>query len=63
MYACSPDWSSDWIYEGELATILKQLSGKISPSPYGADRVSLNYGLAREDFEELAPREFYSHLE
>jgi hypothetical protein len=45
MYACSPDWSSDWISEQDLATILKQLSGKINPSPYGSDKVSLNYGL------------------
>jgi hypothetical protein len=45
MYACSPDWSSDWISEQDLATILKQLSGKINSSPYGPDKVSLNYGL------------------
>ena len=45
MYACSPDWSSDWISDEDLATILKQLSSKITPSPYGADKVSLNYGL------------------
>jgi len=45
MYACSPDWSSDWISEEDLATILNQLSGKIEPSPYGPDRVSLNYGV------------------
>jgi len=45
MYACSPDWSSDWISEQDLTTILKQLSGNIDPSPYGFDRVSLNYGL------------------
>jgi len=32
--ACSPDWRSDWISEEDLAAILKQLSGKISPSPY-----------------------------
>jgi len=45
MYACSPNWSSDWISEEDLARILKQLSGKINPSPYGSDKVSLNYGL------------------
>jgi len=45
MYACSPDWNSDWISEHDLVTILKQLSGKINPSPYGSDKVSLNYGL------------------
>ena len=45
MYGCSPDWSSDWISEENLARVLNQLSGKIKPSPYGADGVSLNYGL------------------
>ena len=45
MYACSPDWNSDWISEQDLVTILKQLSGKIKPSSYGSDKVSLNYGL------------------
>ena len=45
MYACSPDWSPDWISEEDLTRVLSQLSGKIKPSPYGSDRVSLNYGL------------------
>jgi hypothetical protein len=45
MYACSPDWSSDWISEEDLRRVLSQLSGRIKPSPYGSGRVSLNYGL------------------
>lgn len=45
MYACSPDWSADWIAERDLTLILNQLSGKIKPSPYGPESVSLNYGL------------------
>jgi len=44
MYACSPKWK-DWISEDDLKAILYQLTGKIMPSPYGADRISLNYGL------------------
>jgi hypothetical protein len=45
MYACSPFWSADWVSERDLKTILSRLSLWIKPSPYGADRVSLNYGL------------------
>jgi len=45
MYACSPDWSPNWISEEDLGQVLSQLSGRIRPSPYGADRVSLNHGL------------------
>jgi hypothetical protein len=45
MYACSPDWSPDWIPEEDLTSVLTQLSGRIKPSPYGAEGVSLNYGL------------------
>lgn len=44
MYASSPFWK-DWIKIEDLESILKHLSGKIKPSPYGEDRVSLNYGL------------------
>ena len=44
MYACSPKWR-DWISEEDLEKILHQLAGKIIPSPYGPDAVSLNYGL------------------
>ncbi|MEM3104390.1 MAG: 4Fe-4S cluster-binding domain-containing protein [Candidatus Bathyarchaeia archaeon] len=44
MYACSPRWKH-WISEEVLEEILRQLAGKIAPSPYGPDSVSLNYGL------------------
>lgn len=44
MYACSPRWKG-WILEEDLNKILTQLSGKIKPSPFGSERVSLNYGL------------------
>lgn len=45
MYACSPDWSSDWIPQDDMALILSELAGKIVASPYGADHVSINHGL------------------
>jgi len=44
MYASSPKWKG-WISEDDLKIILSQLAGKIKPSPYGPERVSLNYGL------------------
>ncbi len=44
MYACSPKWR-DWISEEDLEKILRQLAGRIIPSPYGPNSVSLNYGL------------------
>jgi len=44
MYACSPDWEG-WLADEDLSVILGQLAGRIRPSPHGADRVSLNYGL------------------
>jgi hypothetical protein len=44
MYACSPEWDG-WISEEDLRLILSQLAGRIKPGPYGAERVSLNYGL------------------
>lgn len=44
MYACSPKWKS-WISEEDLERILRQLAGRIKPSPYGSKGVSLNYGL------------------
>ena len=44
MYACSPKWSG-WISEDLLELTLSKLAGKIVPSPYGPNRVSLNYGL------------------
>jgi len=45
MYACSPFWKTNWISEDDLKTILSQLSDKIISSPFGSDRVALNYGL------------------
>ena len=44
MYACSPKWK-EWISEEDLKTGLSQLAGKIKPSPYGPEKVSLNHGL------------------
>lgn len=44
MYACSPEWEG-WISEEDLKTVLSQLAGKIKPSPYGPNRMSLNHGL------------------
>jgi hypothetical protein len=45
MYACSPQWDGDWIGEEELEEGLAQLAPTIRPSPAGAERISLNYGL------------------
>jgi hypothetical protein len=45
MYACSPRWTGEWISEDNLRKILTQLSDRILPSPSGADRIGVNYGL------------------
>ena len=45
MYACSSKWKDDWISKQDLKKILESLANKIEPSPYGPDKVSLNYGL------------------
>jgi hypothetical protein len=45
MYACSPQWSADWIAEETLAAGLEQLARWIQPSPWGAGAVGLNDGL------------------
>ncbi len=45
MYACSPRWRGDWISEEDAQNILSQLSGKIRRSPFGSDRLGINYGL------------------
>jgi len=45
MYACSPRWPADWIAEEDLKAILDALAGKIEPSPWGPDTMSLNQGL------------------
>lgn len=44
MYACSPKWEG-WISEEDLKEILSLLAGKIKPSPFGAEKMSLNHGL------------------
>jgi len=45
MYACSPKWSADWISENDTEKILAQLADKIHGSPYGPDRIGMNWGL------------------
>jgi hypothetical protein len=45
MYACSPRWKADWISEADLERIIGQLAGKIQPSPWGPDNISLSHGL------------------
>lgn len=45
MYACSPRWTGDWISEDKLRRILTQLSDRILSSPFGPDRIGVNYGL------------------
>ena len=45
MYACSPRWRDDWISEKDLEKILTQLSGRIRGSPFGTDRIGVNYGV------------------
>ena len=45
MYGCSPKWKADWISEENLEKILNQLAGKILPSLYGPNAMSLSHGL------------------
>jgi len=45
MYACSPRWPGDWISPEDLERGLAQLAGRIQPSPWGRDAISLNHGL------------------
>ena len=45
IYACSPKWDSDWISENDLETLLSHLAGRITPSPWGRNSISLNHGL------------------
>jgi hypothetical protein len=45
IYACSPEWKPDWMSKSDLEKTLSQLAGKIQPSPYGADTISLSHGL------------------
>ncbi len=45
MYACSPRWKADWITREDLEQLLSLLAGKIQPSPWGEQTISLNHGL------------------
>ena len=45
MYACSPEWKGHWISEYNLELCLHRLKGKIIPSPWGDQVMSLNHGL------------------
>ncbi|MEM2914528.1 MAG: 4Fe-4S cluster-binding domain-containing protein, partial [Candidatus Bathyarchaeia archaeon] len=45
MYACSPNWKANWISEDKTGRILAQLSDKILSSPFGPDKIGVNYGL------------------
>lgn len=45
MYSCSPRWKADWISEKDAEKILTQLTDKIQGSPFGSDRIGINYGL------------------
>jgi len=45
MYASSPLWKDDWISERDVEKILTQLSGRILGSPFGNDKIGVNYGV------------------
>lgn len=45
MYACSPDWRSDWISLDRMMGCLTWLAPTIAPSPRGRESVSVNHGL------------------
>lgn len=45
MYGCSPEWKGDWMSTDDMETILSGLAGKIAPSPFGPDTISLSHGL------------------
>jgi len=45
MYSCSPRWEADWISEEDAEKILTQLADKIQGSPFGSDRIGVNYGI------------------
>jgi MoaA/NifB/PqqE/SkfB family radical SAM enzyme len=45
MYACSPEWKSDWIAESDAEKILNKLVGRIKASPQGPNRIGVSYGL------------------
>jgi hypothetical protein len=45
MYACSPNWDSNWFSEKDAEKILTQLAGRIKESPFGPNKIGINYGL------------------
>jgi len=45
MYNCSSKWSVDWISLSGLEKVLHYLSESIIASPFGRDRIGINYGL------------------
>lgn len=45
LYACSRHWNADWISEEKAKKVLDLIANKIQPSPFGSDRISINYGL------------------
>lgn len=45
MYTCSPKWKGDWVTRNGLEEILSRLAGRIQPSPWGNQIISLNHGL------------------
>jgi hypothetical protein len=45
MYACSPRWKADWISKEDLEQLLSLLAGRIAPSPWGSQAISLSHGL------------------
>jgi 4Fe-4S single cluster domain len=45
MYACSPEWGTDWMTEENLDSLLAKLSSYSVPSPTGPENISLNHGL------------------
>ncbi|MEM2915509.1 MAG: hypothetical protein QXH91_08965, partial [Candidatus Bathyarchaeia archaeon] len=45
MYACSPKWDANWISEKNMERILAQLASRVMGSPYGSDKIGINYGL------------------
>jgi hypothetical protein len=42
---CSPEWLADWISEEDIQACFSQLYGQILASPWGAEKVSENYGI------------------
>ncbi|MDW8033428.1 MAG: radical SAM protein [Nitrososphaerota archaeon] len=45
MYACSPEWETDWPTIGDVERILTKISSSIMPSPKGPEHIGINYGL------------------